>query len=111
MRLSTHIASRRLAELAPYGMPLFGFARTRFLPAAHTRLCRQVIFFGDDDELLDKLLALADRCGERPVLFLASDPLGSFVNRHRDVIQERFCIELTSRKVTELLFSKTLFAE
>ncbi len=64
-----------------------------------------------EDEFLEKLLDIARRTGERPVLFYGDDEILSFLMRHRDDLHRHFRMTLPSPEILDACRDKRRFQD
>ncbi|MEW6442085.1 MAG: carboxylate--amine ligase [bacterium] len=98
-----------IRSLAAGGVPVIGFEKDLSVPEAHTRLCEEVIAYKDDEHLLQLLTRVSQRLGERPVLFVTSDPLVLFCSRHRETLSRHFRFHLPDTETLLRLMEKQKF--
>lgn len=98
-------------SLTSAGVPVIAFQKDLSPPEAHSKLCRQVVTFNDDNELLDKLVHVAKSCSVKPVLFITSDVYVEFFVANRAVLEENYLIHYPATDVVGLLLNKDRFLE
>ncbi len=98
-------------SLASAGIPIVAFQKDLTPPEARSGLCRRVVTFADEDDLLARLVSLAGECGEKPVLFITSDVYVEFFIRHRDILEDLFLIHYPATETVDLLLRKDSFLD
>lgn len=100
-------------SLAAYDIPVIGFIREqdKHIPEAHTKLCKKKIQFSTYEQLIQLLIALPEARTERPVLYLTSDAHVKFFLHYRNIIEEKFLINMPKNATIELLLNKNKFSE
>jgi D-aspartate ligase len=97
-------------SLAPACVPVYVLATSRRYPAAWSRYCRFVRTPSlEGRELIDTLVALATRLGNRPVLILTSDDSVTTVSAERQRIEPLYRSSLPSPETVEALSDKAAF--
>lgn len=98
--------------LAKHGVPVYAIAKSPDHYTTRTRVCEEIMFTDTGAEpLVDTLVKLADRLGERSVLIGCQDKNISVISRHREALQFGYHIALPSHDVVEQLSDKAKFAE
>ena len=98
-------------SLASAGIPIVAFQKDLKPPEARSGLCRRIVTFADEDDLLARLVSLAGECGEKPVLFITSDVDVEFFIRHRDILEDLFLIHYPATETVDLLLRKDAFLD
>jgi len=93
------------------GVPVIGIAANRRSPLAHTNACRKIIIAPTHDErLIEHLLDLGPRLGQKAVLFPSEDNSVQLVSRNRQLLAPYYHVLLPSEEVVETLMDKVRFA-
>ena len=97
-------------SLARGRMPIYLVATTRRGPAVWSRFCRfECIPSLVGRDLVDGLISLSRRIGQRPVLILTSDAEVQTISTYREEIAPYFRLSLPSKEMVRTLADKTLF--
>ena len=90
--------------LADRGVPVIGIAGNLRHPCCRTRVCREIVITDiTGPGLIQSLADIADRLGERPVLFPCTDLSVLMLSRHRAQVEPRFHLLLPAADVIEML--------
>ncbi|MBS2211503.1 hypothetical protein KEM09_08830 [Carboxylicivirga mesophila] len=95
-----------IRSLYKYKIPLYAFSYKANSIENKTKRVTEIIDYNAQEDLLEKLIALAKRLKVKPVLYLSSDHRLEFVMEHYDVIQEHFLINLPSIDTLNTLLDK-----
>lgn len=98
-------------SLASAGIPVVAFQKDTSPPEARSGLLRELITFVHDEDLLDRLTALAKDCREKPVLFITSDIYVEFFIRYREILEDLFLIHYPATDIVNLLLKKDAFLD
>lgn len=98
-------------SLASAGIPVTAFQKDASPPEARSSLCRQLITFSDDRNLLEKLVSLAKAEKAKPVLFITSDIYVEFFIKFRDILEDLFLIYYPDTTTVKMLLNKDLFLD
>jgi len=98
-------------SLAGAGIPIVAFQKDTSPPEAKSGLLERLITFAGDEDLLEKLTALAQDCREKPVLFITSDVYVEFFIRYREVLEDLFRIHYPPTDVVSMLLKKDEFLD
>ena len=108
--LNMHYSGLGIArDLAPHGVPVFGFSSNRSFPGNYSRHCR---FVQSPDSLLeplalrDFLLDFSRRFTAPPIVLPTRDHDIEFLLRHRDALEPRLCIPLAPSVIVETAMNK-----
>ena len=97
--------------LAGHDVPVIGVAEDLGHFGARTNSCIEVIQADCSGVgLVDALVDLGERLGERSVLMPCTDPSVSVLSRHRARLADRFALPLAPHDVVEMLMNKISFA-
>jgi predicted ATP-grasp superfamily ATP-dependent carboligase len=99
-----------MRSLGPLGVPLYGVGFSPKEPAMRSRYCRASITaqFSDQDPqaLLEALVELSSRLGQRAVLIPTSDETSLVVAEHADTLRPHFLFQDTPAVTVRRLASK-----
>ncbi len=98
-----------IRSLAPHGMPIVTFQKDNSPPETRTKLCKEIVNFNNDKELLTQLIDLSNRLEKKPVLYITSDIHVEFYVKHRQQLENCFLIHYPSSEVVDLLHRKNKF--
>lgn len=97
------------------GVPIISVPRSDKDVTRYSRLFRpsgltiQELHSHGEIVFLEKLLSIAKRAGNRPVLFFGDDEILSFVMRYRSVLQQHFRMTLPSPEILQACSEKRRF--
>jgi len=91
-------------------IPVIAFENKRDLPELMTSLC-EIQIYRTHEDLLEKLLILAQKLDYKAVLFLSSDDLVNFFSCNYSVLSKYFQIDFPCAATVNLLLDKTQFTE
>jgi D-aspartate ligase len=101
-----------IRSLALGGMPIYLLSTSRLCAAGWSRYCTFVCISSlEGSVLIDGLVDLGSRLGNRPVLILTDDESVAAVSSNRETIQALYRIGLPSAEVVTTLADKSLFQE
>ena len=97
-------------SLASAGIPVYLACDTRFCPAGLSRQCT-LLRVPDlkGQGLVDGLLSIAGRIGEKAVLILSSDPQVAAVSRARAAFEAHYFLALPTETMVDVLVDKAKF--
>lgn len=98
-------------SLASAGIPVTAFQKDTSAPEAKSSLCRQVISFTDDLDLLGGLVDLAKDHEKKPVLFITSDIYVEFYLKYRELLKDLYLIHYPDTETAGMLLNKDLFLD
>jgi len=96
-----------MRSLYPYGIPIYGFTFDKGHTETKSKLAKEIIIYSNNDgDLLEKLVSLAKRCKDKPVLILTNDAKVEFALANLDIIQSHFHLNIPIPAITEMLIDK-----
>lgn len=98
-------------SLASAGIPVTAFQKDESPPEAKSSLCKQLITFAGDGNLLEKLISLAKGNEAKPVLFITSDIYVEFFIKYRNILEDLFLIHYPDTETVKMLLNKDMFLE
>lgn len=97
-------------SLAGFNIPIVAFQKGHIYPESRSRLCERIIFFENNEELLNKMISFSLTCLKRPVLFITSDIYVDFYLQHRETIDQYYKIHYPDNHTVKMLLSKEEFS-
>jgi predicted ATP-grasp superfamily ATP-dependent carboligase len=96
-------------SLAPFKMPLIGFSTRSFHPPVYSRYLKKLVYFEDDQDLLEKLKQTAAAYDQKPVLMLTADKFVNLVSENLEMIKDLFLIDFPPAEQVNMLIDKEAF--
>ncbi len=98
--------------LARAGIPVIGIARDPQHPFSHTNTCSRILFSRKSaEDLLRALELISSNLDEKAVLYPCTDQCVMFVSRNRELLRDRYLINLPAPNTLEMLMDKARFLE
>ncbi|MBI9064042.1 MAG: hypothetical protein JEZ14_18805 [Marinilabiliaceae bacterium] len=100
-----------IRSLHPYKIPLYAFSHKEQCLEHHTKRIRKIIRWESLDDLLAKMIQLAESLDQKPVLIISSDNRLKFVMEHYTMIMKYFLVNLPPVVTLDILLDKTKFRD
>lgn len=101
-----------IRALARAGIEVIGVDSGFGRPSARTSRCRKVVCrdINEENDLMETLIRVSDRCEEKPVLFLSTDMAVLIVSENREVVGDHYQFNLPSQASVNTLMDKAQFS-
>lgn len=112
-QLDNFVGLQTARLLAGNGVRVIGVARDPKAPYSRTNRVERVVTtrWGDDDAVVDALVALGKDLGEKAVLFPTSDIVVRAASRQRSILSEYYHLAMPEHDTVEMLMNKARFLE
>lgn len=99
-----------IRSLHPYKIPLYAFSHKEKCAEHYTNRIQKFIQWASPEDLLNKLIQLAESMDQKPVLIISSDNRVKFVMEHYDIILKYYLANLPPVVTLDILLDKTKFS-
>ncbi|WP_430816193.1 hypothetical protein [Carboxylicivirga sp. RSCT41] len=102
----THSGYGILRSLHKYNIPLYGFTYDAGHLELKTKLTKETFVYSSNNDLRQKLISLAQKLPQRPVLMLTNDEKVEFVLDEREELEKHFIINMPTTQTVQQLIDK-----